>query len=408
MRGRFVVGRTSVRVSAAGTGLLAVSLRSFAALFSVLGLVAAQDPPVAPAPVAPAPAAQAQPQAPAPAAAPKYGKLLLEGSKLRCWPSAVVAPPVFEDVLAKDQIVAVGRSESGFRAIVLPLGPLGYVNKKFATVDDAGVVRTKGSKVAFRYKPRTNEAPVAQLPDATELAVVGEHEDWWRVRVGSVDAWLPEAEVQVLEGADAATVAAYAAFEATQRGEVQARLDQIAAQRKQEAQNSADEAAVQVVQDAFANEMKKPITEQQYGPLEAALGKLDESLAKESSAKASIASLRQRIQAQKWIVEASLAVDAKAPPSTTPQTPPQPKDELERFQSIGWLRYESRLAGVGTYYLEKGGIRQHLISCSTGRYDLALFVNREVGVNGPRRRPAPESLSVLDVERLEVLGVAAK
>lgn len=415
MSGRFDAGRTSVRGSHAGTSLLAISLRSLAALSLPFGLAQAQDPTPAPTPpAAQAPAAQpptAQPpaaQQPAPAATAKYGKLLLEGSKLRCWPSAVAAPPVFEDVLGKDQIVGVGRSESGFRAIVLPLGPLGYVNKKFAAMDDLGHVRTKGAKVAFRYKPRTNEAPVAQLPDATELAVVGEHEDWWRVRVASVEAWLPEAEVQVLEGADAGTLTAFAELEKVQRGEVAARLDLIAAQKKQAEQNKADEAAVQVVQDAYNSELKKPIEEQQFGPLEAALVKLDESLATESSAKSSIASLRKRIQAQKWLVEASILGASKAPPSTTPQTPPQPKDELERFQSIGWLRYESRLAGVGTYFLEKGGIRQHLVSCSTGRYDLALFVGREVGVNGPRRRPAEESLSVLDVERLEVLGGTAK
>jgi hypothetical protein len=412
---RFVAGRTSVRISPAGRGLLAVSLRSLAALLLPFGLLLAQDPTPTPTPTPAAqppanqppanqqPAAQ-PPAAQAPAAAAKYGKLLLEGSKLRCWPSAVVAPPVFEDVLAKDQVVGIGRSESGFRAIVLPLGPIGYVNKKFAVVDDLGLVRTKGAKVAFRYQPRTNEAPVAQLTDATELAVVGEHEDWWRVRVAPVEAWLPEAEVQVLEGADAAALASYAALEQAQRGEVQVRLDQIAAQKQQEKQNQADEAAVMLVQDAFGNEMKKPIAEQQFDPLEAALTKLDESIAKESSAKVSIAALRQRIKTQKWLVEATILTSSKAPPSTTPQTPPQPKDELERFQSIGWLRYEGRLAGIGTYYLEKGGIRQHLVSCSTGRYDLALFVGREVGINGPRRRPATESLSVLDVERLEVLG----
>ncbi len=82
----------------------------------------------------------------------------------------------------------------------------------------------------------------------------------------------------------------------------------------------------------------------------------------------------------------------------------QPKDELGRFQAIGWLRYERRLVGPGTFYLEKGGRRLNVVTCSTNRYDLALFVDREVGLIGPRRRPATETLSQLDVEKLEVLG----
>ena len=69
-----------------------------------------------------------------------------------------------------------------------------------------------------------------------------------------------------------------------------------------------------------------------------------------------------------------------------------------------WLRYESRLTGPGVYYIEKGGRRQHQLSCNTGRFDLSLFVGREVGVIGPRRRPIAALLSVLDVERIEVLG----
>jgi hypothetical protein len=39
---------------------------------------------------------------------------------------------------------------------------------------------------------------------------------------------------------------------------------------------------------------------------------------------------------------------------------------------------------------------------------LALFVDCEVGAIGPRRRPVTDSLSVLDVKRLEVLGTSPK
>ena len=45
-----------------------------------------------------------------------------------------------------------------------------------------------------------------------------------------------------------------------------------------------------------------------------------------------------------------------------------------------------------------------MLTCNTGRFDLSLYVGREVGVIGPRRNPIAETLSVLDVERVEVLG----
>lgn len=46
----------------------------------------------------------------------------------------------------------------------------------------------------------------------------------------------------------------------------------------------------------------------------------------------------------------------------------------------------------------------NVLTCTSGRYDLALFVGHEVGLNGPRRAPAGDTMSVLDVERLVVLA----
>lgn len=352
-------------------------------------------PPVVPPGATPAPAPQA-------AEAPKLGRVLVEKVQLRCWPGTAAQPPVFEDVLDKDQVIAVGRSENGFRAIVLPLGPVGYVSRKFTDVSPDGIVKTKGTKVAFRYRPRSSEAPVTTLAEGTELHVVGEQPDWFRVRVPAIEAWVAEAEVQVGDQADPALATGYAALKATQETEVKARLEQIAAARKLEEQNKVDLAAVQVVQEAFAAEMGKPIAEQQYGPIDEALDKVVAALGAESAGKPIAEALKERIKTQRWVAEATIVRDEKPAPVAGPVQ--DPKDQLDRFQSIGWLRYERRLGGPGIYYLEKGGRRQYLVSCNTGRYDLALFVDREVGVAGPRRRPAAESLSVLDAERLEVLG----
>jgi hypothetical protein len=383
------------------------SLPALAAAFLSVSVAVAQQPAGEAKPPEPQAPAAAPATAPAPAPAPKLGRVLADGTTLRCWPGSAATPPVFDEVLQKDQVVALGRSENGFRAVVVPLGPVGFVSKKFAAAQPDGKVKTKGTKVAFRYRPKSTEAPVTQLEDGTDLHVIGEQEDWYRVRVPGIEAWVAETEVQEGADGDAALAAGYAEWQARQEGEVKARLDQIAAALKLEAQNKVDLAAVQVVQDAFTAELGKPAAEQKFAPLEDALDKLAATLAPESAGKGAIEALKKRIDTQRWIAEATSVRDSKPVP-VSDAAPPEKKDQLERFQSIGWLRYERRIAGPGLYYLEKGGRRQYLVSCNTGRYDLALFVGCEVGVHGPRRRPTTESLSVLDVERIEVLGTTVK
>ena len=348
------------------------------------------------------PVAQEPVALPAPAAPEQLGKVVADTVQLQCWPTTTAVPPVFEDTLPKDTVVAIGRSENGFRQILPPLGPIGYVSRKFAAVGDDGVVRSKGTKVAFRYRPKSSEAPVTMLDDGTPLHVIDEQDDWYRCRVPGVDAWVPEAAVQTV-AVDDTTLAGYAQWHSEQGAAIQARLDAIAAAKARAAQDQQDLAQVQVVEQAFAQELKRPIAEQRFAPLDEALDKLAAGLATDSAAHAQIAALKKRIETQRWIAEATAVRDSK--PEPLPVPPPPPQDELSRFQSIGWLRYERRLGGPGVYYLEKGGRRQCLVSCNTGRYDLALFVDREVGIIGPRRHPAAETLSVLDAERLEVLGV---
>jgi len=358
-----------------------------------------------PTPATPTPAAADPTPPPAAPQSPQLGRIVVEKAPLRCWPGTAVEPPMFEDVLGKDQVVGVGRSENGFRAIVLPLGPIGYVSRKFTDASADGVVKTKGSKVAFRYRPRSSEAPVTTLPAGTVLHVVAEQPDWYRVRVPSIEAWVPEAEVQVGDQADAALATAYAELRTKHETEVKARLDQIAAAKKLEEQNAIDLAAVRTVQEAFTAEMAKPVTEQKYEAINESLEKIAAGLGPESAAKSAVEDLKKRIETQRWVAEATIVRDEKPTPVAAPVA--EPKDRNDRFTSIGWLRYERRLGGPGVYFLEKGGRRQYIVSCNTGRYDLALFVDREVGVAGPRRRPAAESLSVLDAERLEVLGTTA-
>lgn len=322
---------------------------------------------------------------------------------MRCWASAVATPPAYKDVLKKDQVVRLGRSENGFREVMLPLGPMGYVSKRFTQEAEDGTVTTKGTKVAFRYRPLTTEAPVAQMPDGTVMQVISLEDDWYEARIPGVESWVAEAEVQVV-ASDPEVIAENAALAKQMQSAVQARLDAIAAERKQREQDQLDLEAVKVVEAAFQKEMAKPVGEQVYEPLQEALTKVAEGLSPAGVARAACASLETRLETQQWIVKAIKARDEPQPVIKNDTVKPAPKDRLDRFDSIGWLRYESRIAGPGIYFLEKGGRRQHLLSCNTRRFDLALFVGREVGVIGPRRTPIAETLSVLDVERIEVLG----
>lgn len=355
-----------------------------------------------PATAKPAAKPSAAPTGNAQEAAPVFGKIVAESAAARCWASAVATPPKYEDVLKKDQIVRLGRSENGFRAILLPMGPIGYVSKRFTSEAEDGSATSKGAKVAFRYRPRTSEAPVAQMPEGTALHILSIEDGWCRARVAGMEAWVAEADVQVVPS-DPEIIAAHAEFAGLAKAEVQARLDKIATEHKQQEQDRIDMEAVKLVEDAFVREMAKPVEEQSYGPLQGALAKVVDGLVEGGAARTACAALNRRMETQQWIVDATATSKEKAPVTEAVIKEPV-KDRLERFESIGWLRYESRLAGPGVYYIEKGGRRQYLLSCNTGRFDLSLYVGCEVGVIGPRRTPIAETLSVLDVERVEVLG----
>jgi hypothetical protein len=350
----------------------------------------------------------APPAAPAPAAAVTtgvaYGQILVDGAKVRCWQTA--NSPLFEDVLAKGNVVQVGRSDSGFRAIILPLGPRGYVSKKFAGEPVDGTVKTKGKAVSFRFRPKAEGAPVATLREGTELTVVGELDDWWCVRCGAVEAWLPEAEIQVSQATSDPLTAGWAELQKTHLGEAAAWQQAVTAAREKQKRAEEHARLAGELQERLRAELAKPMAAQQLAPIAESCRQLHAKLDADSPTRAVVENLEKRIATQQWIGEATAVRDAEPqPPKDLPQLPPgEVKDSLERFQAIGWLRYEKNLAGFGQYIIEKGGQTQYVLTCSSGRYDLALFVDREVGLLGPRRRPATESMRILDIEKIEVLG----
>ena len=81
--------------------------------------------------------------------------------------------------------------------------------------------------MAFRYRPRTSEAPVAQMPEGTALHILSIEDGWCRARVAGMEAWVAEADVQVVPS-DPEIIAAHAEFAGLAKAEVQVRLDKIA------------------------------------------------------------------------------------------------------------------------------------------------------------------------------------
>jgi hypothetical protein len=162
---------------------------------------------------------------------------------------------------------------------------------------------------------------------------------------------------------------------------------------------------VLALQERLAAELKKLPAEQQLGPLATASQTLLAEIPEKSAVHPAAVELDKRIGAQQWVAEATVARDAKpVPPADLKLPPEEVRDPLERFQAVGFLRWEKGLSGPGRYVVEKGGQRLYLVSCQSGRYDLGVFVGKEVGLLGARRRPATDSLRMLDVERVEVLS----
>ncbi|MGE3171938.1 MAG: hypothetical protein AB7O97_04880 [Planctomycetota bacterium] len=344
------------------------------------------------------------PDASPPASPPVLATVLVDGAELRCWPTA--NSPHYEDALAKDAALRTGRLEQGFREVLLPIGPVGYVHKKFASEPKDGAIHTNAKGVAFRYRPQSGEAPVTSLAEGTELFVIGEDGEWWRVRHPGVVGWLPDAELQLFPTPPETVAKAWSEFEKTQRGQVQAHLDRLAAAAA--AAELADQRRQQfgALQQNFQQELQKPTAEQQLDPIESATDELLAGLDETSALTPMVQELKRRIGAQRWVIEATAVRDAEPVPATvTNDLPPAVvADPLDRFQSVGFLRWEKGLTGPGRFVVEKGGQRLMEVTCRSGRYDLSLFTDCEIGLVGARRRPDFESLRVLDVEKIEVLA----
>jgi len=359
-----------------------------------------------PQPPGSTPAPAATPQNSAPAQGSPMASVIADTAKVRVWPTQ--NSPAYDGTFAKGQTLKVGRAEAGFREVLLPIGPVGFVHKSFTNAPTPeGKVAVKSKSVAFRYRPKSGEAPVTTLTEGTELWVVGEQEDWWKVRNPGLTCWVPDAEIQVFDTPPETMTLAWAEFEKVQQGEVAQRLEAIAKTEadQKEAQGRREEYTK--LQDDFAKELKKEPREQQLGPIATATDALLAKAQQDEVLKPMVEELKRRVGAQQWVVEATMVRDEQPKPvdGVRDVPPAVVPDALDRFQAIGFLRWVKGITGPGRYVVEKGGKHLFEVTCQTGRYDLSLFVDYELGLIGSSRRPNFESLRVLDVEKIEVLAV---
>lgn len=358
---------------------------------------AAQDPVSAPVQAVPSTDAKS-------AANHQLGTLLVDGTKVRCWPTG--HSPCFEESFVKGTVLGVGRSDAGFRQVLLPLGPVGFVFKKFAGEMVGGKVQTTGKAVAFRYRPKSSEPPITSLPEHTELWVLGEQDDWWRVRNPNAECWLPETDVQVFDQAPATMTKAFAELQKTQLAEVQGYTAAIELRKVEVRLETERQKSLLLLQDQLGAELQKPVPEQALETVSKAAAEFLATLPETSVARPGTIELQKRIGQQKWVVEATAVRDqVPMPIKDLPTLRVDVRDPLERFQAVGFLRWERGLGGPGKYIVEKGGQRLLVVTCDSGRYELDLFKDKEVGMIGSRRRPSADSLRVIDVEKIEILAV---
>jgi hypothetical protein len=359
-------------------------VRSFAIGFALLGSFAA--------------AQESRPDQPAPTPA----RITAKQAAVRCY--ATARSPLFLDTLEEGDVVQVGPAAGGFRPVILPLGPTGFVSKRYSTEPAEGLVKSKGKEVSFRYRvPKSAEVPVDRLADGVALHVLGEEADWWKVRSPATVAYVDEKDVAVLAGGDIA--AAEAALKKTaerRQGEWTAALGayesaRVAAVAAAERKTKLDE-----IQQRFAGERSKPVEAQDYAPLQSDLAALEPTLPAGSDDLARCEIMKKELSRQAAVAEVLRHQgDQPVRQALNPEVR-TPVDLLgQRATAIGWLRQRGG-SGPG-FAIERGGVVQFLVGCSSGRYDLTAFVGNELAISGSTDRPSRESIRVLDATKIEVL-----
>ncbi|MEE2886697.1 MAG: SH3 domain-containing protein [Planctomycetota bacterium] len=336
---------------------------------------------------------------------PRLARIESDSVQVRCFAS--VNSPVYEGVLPKGTAVMVGTAVGEFCPVQLPIGVIGYVSKKFTSTPEAGLVRTTGVGVSFRYRPTPRgraEQPVARMAKGTALKYLGEKGAWWRVRMATESAYLPIKDIQVFQTANATLQKSQAELarqhQAQWQGAVSAYEQALAAAVLEKART----ARLAELRQAYVTELEKVVDQQQFDSLMGDVSKLLTELPEDTPLWAAAQGLKRAVKTQQVMLQAKALLASTPPTAKAPDIKviKTPADPLAHLQHIGWLSRHPRVASAGLFQLTKGGKLVCNLKCSSLRYDLSMFAGVEIGVIGSTERD--EQMSYVDVGEIVVLG----
>lgn len=389
---------------------------------------------------------RSQPEAPRtpaqdPSAAPTSAVEILElsaATPLREVPSKE-APSIGAQLPAGTLLVRLGPDLYGHAPVGLIDGFDGFVHSKFFRDLGDGWGETTGTNVSFRIRPRVGEPPLCALERAgTKLAVRGREGDWVRVVAPpSARAWIENgtfrsaATLPFVQGQlDDARVLLSSLSKhpqlaerlATRIAALEASFAKERAAAKEAAARAAyatefEGAVVTLLQDFDAVRSKPELSLEELDQL-ATRGQALQASATAKGLAATVTTSRletllaaiaqKRIVAEaKALVKTDLAKPAAADASEAGKVKDAQLDAVaarRTWTQVGWIEYRPGTSDYRPYRLMKGGTTIQYLDCTSGRYDLADFVGREVGLIGVVDRREGADFRILDVERLVILS----
>jgi len=338
---------------------------------------------------------------------PQYARVIAEEAQPRCFASE--RSPRYGDHLTEGQVVIVGEQVGDHWQIWLPLGVTGYIHKRFAAEQDGGKIIATASKVSFRYRPKTSEAPAAVMDKGAETFLFGEEGEWWKVSNPELHGYLPTGDLQLIDEVSEADMANHAEFDKARRADWAKALEHRAVAVAAAAELAAQTSELEAITTELRVVASQPLERQAYGALKSRAAALVQQTEEGSDLHGRAINVERAIAKQELVAEALTAVAVEAPTRDVSKQvlPPVDVDALQRFDAVGWMHTESIDGTDETrYILMKGGRMIVAVTCTSERYDLALFVGSEIGITGPDHRSAADRARVIDVAKIEVLKPA--
>lgn len=378
---------------------------------------------------------------PANLTAPRFATA--RGGKLRGLPHA--GAPAVRDLTPGEALVAVGRQDQ-FYEVIVPGGYPAWVWGAYTREGkSAGTVDIVEDGINLRPEPRSDAkaVPIARLNKGASLVMIGRQNDWVQVAapeeihgyvlVNDLDLTndAPEARareltlaagwVESLRVEAAKREAARKADLERQVKEDEARKEvsrkQLAARQRcsdgftwlrgyPDAAARSQAAAAFDEAEKLARELAPKDAEGILAEVQRGRERLDTIAFHERERREELERLQREAAEVERRTEAAIA---SAQAAIDRHGKPRPVDAFgARFAGnglgIGWLRREIEVPRGRVYKLEKGGRLLFYVTCSSGKYDLDDFLNREVGLIGEPKVVDGFPVRVVDVDRIEVLS----